>query len=135
MRRLFYVLFIAVLSLSSCKNNAEQKPEPEQKISLVKPTVFYEKMAEHDGEIIDVRTQKEYNAGHIKNAVNMHLYDKDFEKQLETLDKEQRVYVYCKAGGRSAEAVKIMKDKGFKRVIELDGGMDAWLDAKKPVVK
>ncbi|GGB80251.1 hypothetical protein GCM10007424_20460 [Flavobacterium suaedae] len=135
MRRLFYVLFIAVLALTSCKNDTEQKHGTEQKISLVKPTVFYEKMAEHEGKIIDVRTEKEYNAGHIKNAINMHLYDKDFEKQLETLDKDQRVYVYCKAGGRSAEAVNIMKEKGFKRVIELDGGIDAWLEAKKPVVK
>lgn len=135
MRRLFYVLFITVLALNSCKNDAEQKHEPKQKISLVKPTVFYEKMAEHEGKIIDVRTEKEYNAGHIKNAINMHLYDKDFEKQLETLDKNQRLYVYCKVGGRSAEAVRIIKEKGFKRVIELDGGMDAWLEAKKPVVK
>ncbi len=102
---------------------------------LVKPTVFYEKMAEHKGQIVDVRTSEEYKVGHLKEAVNIHLYDKDFEKRIEELDKEKPVYVYCKVGGRSAEAVKVMKEKGFSSIVELDGGIDAWTEAKKPVIK
>lgn len=102
---------------------------------LVKPTVFYEKMAEQKGQIVDVRTPEEYKRGHLKEAVNMHLYDKNFEQRIEELDKEKPVYVYCKVGGRSAEAVKIMKEKGFNSIVELDGGIDAWTEAKKPVIK
>lgn len=102
---------------------------------LVKPTVFSEKMAEHKGQLVDVRTPMEYKQGYIKDAINIHLYDKDFEERVEQLDKTKPVYVYCKAGGRSAEAVAIMKEKGFTSIIELDGGMDAWTEAKKPVVK
>ena len=43
------------------------------------------------------------------------------------------MYVYCKVGGRSAEAVEILKTKGFTSIIELEGGMDAWQEAGKPV--
>lgn len=102
---------------------------------LVKPTVFSEKMAEHKGQVVDVRTPMEYRQGYIKDAVNIHLYDKDFEQRIEKLDKAEPVYVYCKVGGRSAEAVEIMKEKGFTNIVELDGGMDAWTEAKKPVAK
>ena len=65
----------------------------------------------------------------------MHLYDNDFEQRIDTLDKNKPVYVYCKVGGRSAEAVTIMKNKGFRHIIELDGGMDAWNEAKLPITK
>ncbi|MBE99406.1 rhodanese-like domain-containing protein [Flavobacterium coralii] len=123
-------LIVAVIALVSCQ--AQQK---EQSVMLVKPTVFSEKMAEHKGQLVDVRTPMEYKQGYIKDAVNIHLYDKDFEERIEQLDKTKPVYVYCKAGGRSAEAVAIMKEKGFTSIIELDGGMDAWTEAKKPVVK
>ncbi|MBY8961742.1 rhodanese-like domain-containing protein [Flavobacterium sp. D11R37] len=123
-------LIVAVIALVSCQ--AQQK---EQSVMLVKPTVFSEKMAEHKGQLVDVRTPTEYKQGYIKDAVNIHLYDKDFEQRIEQLDKTKPLYVYCKAGGRSAEAVAIMKEKGFTSIIELDGGMDAWTEAKKPVVK
>jgi rhodanese-related sulfurtransferase len=123
-------LIIVVVALVSCQ--AQQK---EQSVMLVKPTVFSEKMAEHKGQVVDVRTPMEYRQGYIKDAVNIHLYDKDFEQRIEKLDKAEPVYVYCKVGGRSAEAVEIMKEKGFTNIVELDGGMDAWTEAKKPVAK
>ena len=105
----------------------------QQKAALVPPAKFAQKIAAEKGQVIDVRTPKEYKAGHIENAVNMHVYDKDFEQRLDKLDKNKPVYVYCKAGGRSAEAVEIMQKKGFKKITELDGGMDAWAEAGKPV--
>lgn len=105
----------------------------QQKAALVPPAKFAQKIAAEKGQVIDVRTPKEYKAGHIENAVNIHVYDKDFEQRLDKLDKSKPVYVYCKAGGRSAEAVEIMQKKGFKKITELDGGMDAWAEAGKPV--
>ncbi|AXG72889.1 rhodanese-like domain-containing protein [Flavobacterium arcticum] len=128
MKKIIY-FFTLLLIIVSCNEPRKQS------VTLVKPTVFYEKMAEHKGQVVDVRTTEEYQRGHLKEAVNIHLYDKDFEQRIEELDKEKPVYVYCKVGGRSAEAVKIMKEKGFNSIVELDGGIDAWTDAKKPVIK
>jgi rhodanese-related sulfurtransferase len=90
-------------------------------------------MADDKGQLIDVRTAKEYNSGHIEGATHMHLYDADFSTRADSLDKNKTVYVYCKVGGRSAEAVDILKQKGFVHIVELKGGIDAWNQAGKPV--
>lgn len=126
MKKLLY-LFAILFAFASCE--AQQK----RAVLLVGPDAFEKNMASEKGQVIDVRTPKEYRAGHIQNAVNLHVYDKDFEQRLDKLDKDKPVYVYCKVGGRSAEAVEIMKAKGFAEIIELEGGMDAWLEAGKPV--
>jgi rhodanese-related sulfurtransferase len=129
MKNLIYLLLIG-FTLLSCQ--AQQK---KQNVEIVPPAEFAQKMADANGQIIDVRTPKEYNAGYIEGAVNMHIYDKDFEQRVDMLQKDEPVYVYCKVGGRSAEAVEILKAKGFTNIIELEGGMDAWQEANKPVKK
>ena len=128
MKKAIYIL-IALLSLTAL--HAQQKSKAE----LLPPAKFEAKMKADKGQIIDVRTPKEFNAGHLEGAINMHVYDKDFSQRLDKLDKKKPVYVYCKVGGRSAEAVETMTEKGFTTVIELKGGMDAWTAAGKPVKK
>lgn len=128
MKKLLLVFFLAITTISC---NAQQN----KGVELVKPTEFAQKLNSGEGQLIDVRTPKEYKSGYIKGAVNMHLYDNDFEQRIDTLDKNKPVYVYCKVGSRSAEAVTIMKNKGFRHIIELDGGMDAWNEAKLPITK
>ncbi|HYD92687.1 MAG TPA: rhodanese-like domain-containing protein [Flavobacterium sp.] len=128
MKKLLLVFFLAITTISC---NAQQN----KGVELVKPAEFAQKLNSGEGQLIDVRTPKEYKSGYIKGAVNMHLYDNDFEQRIDTLDKNKPVYVYCKVGGRSAEAVTLMKKKGFRHIIELDGGMDAWNEAKLPITK
>lgn len=127
MRNIIYIILVS-FSLFACQ--AQQK---QQRIELISANDFEQKMAENDGQVIDVRTPKEFSAGHINGAVNMHVYDKDFEQRVDKLEKDKPVYIYCKVGGRSAEAVEILKAKGFTEIIELEGGMDAWNDAGKPI--
>lgn len=76
--------------------------------------------------LIDVRTPEEYSAGHIDNAVNINWYDEDFVKQFDTTDKNKTIYVYCKKGGRSLKAQEKLISLGFVKVINLEGGYDAW---------
>ncbi len=125
MKNIFY-LTVLFLSFVSCKAQQEDT-------ELVAPAEFAQKIQSEEGQLIDVRTPGEYKSGYIEGAVNIHLYDKDFEQRIDKLDKNETVYVYCKAGGRSAEAVEIMEQKGFKHIVELDGGMDAWNEAGQPV--
>ncbi|KOS05686.1 hypothetical protein AM493_06285 [Flavobacterium akiainvivens] len=126
MKNILYILFVA-LTFASC--NGQQKKGVEK----VAPATFEKQIAEHKGQLIDVRTTKEYKSGHIDNATHMHIYDKDFNQRVDSLDKNKTVYVYCKAGGRSSEAVELLKEKGFVHIVELEGGMDAWNEAGKPV--
>ena len=78
------------------------------------------------GSILDVRTPKEYDEGHLKGSINMSYFDKDFKNQVGKLDKAKPVYVYCHSGGRSSKAMSIMKSEGFKTIYNLNGGYAAW---------
>lgn len=80
--------------------------------------------------LLDVRTPEEFAEGHLQGAVNMDWYQEDFARQLEAIDKEDKVYVYCKKGGRSAEAARLMDSLGYKNVVDLAGGYDAWLESR-----
>jgi len=77
--------------------------------------------------LIDVRTPMEYAEGHIENAKNINWFDADFEKQIKFINKEQVVYLYCKAGGRSAKAQQKLLDLGYKKVVNLEGGYLAFI--------
>lgn len=86
------------------------------------------------GILLDVRTNQEFASGHISGARQMNFYDSDFKAQLETLDRNTPVYVYCRSGSRSGKAANIMKSMGFKAVYNLEGGVGAWA-RKQPLAK
>lgn len=85
--------------------------------------------------ILDVRMPREYGVGHIKGAINYNVYDKDFNEKVSTLNKKTPVFVYCKGGGRSAMAVKQLKELGFTEIHELKGGILEWEKENLEVVK
>jgi len=77
--------------------------------------------------LVDVRTPEEYAAGHIDEALNINWFDTDFAKQMQAIEKDETVYVYCKKGGRSAKAAHLLDSLGYKNVVDLEGGYDAYL--------
>jgi phage shock protein E len=92
---------------------------------------FQKQMTAHPGILLDVRTAGEVKKGAIPNAVNIDIFDDEFETKIETLDKSKPVYIYCAVGGRSAEAMDMMKKKGFIELYNLSGGYSAWQKANK----
>lgn len=79
--------------------------------------------------IIDVRTEEEYQGGYIPLAINLNYYDKNFEVELNKLDKSKSILLYCQSGGRSSIAAGIAQKLGFKKVYNLQGGIMAWKSA------
>ena len=81
----------------------------------------------NDGAImVDVRTEKEYNEGHIGGAVLLTLDDINEEKASSILgDKKKIIIVYCKSGVRSKEASQKFVDLGYKNVYDF-GAMSNW---------
>ncbi|MFK5973723.1 MAG: rhodanese-like domain-containing protein [Flavobacteriaceae bacterium] len=77
--------------------------------------------------LVDVRTPEEFAEGHLDNAMNINWFDADFADQFETVDKDKTIYVYCKMGGRSAKAQEKLESLGYKHVVNLEGGYDAWM--------
>lgn len=116
------ILFLFV-GLISC--NSQDKKET----SFVDVNVEeFRKGIQKEGiQLVDVRTPKEFKAGHIKRATLINFFDESFkEVSTKKLNKNQPVYLYCRSGGRSAKAAKMYTNAGFKKVYNLLGGFNAW---------
>ena len=77
--------------------------------------------------ILDVRTLEEFSEGYIANATNLNIYDANtFMSKIQSYNKENNYYIYCKSGARSAQACQIMGQLGFSNVYNLLGGITNW---------
>lgn len=85
--------------------------------------------------ILDLRTPNEFRAGHLKNAVNVDYNAPNFEQQVTQLDRAKPYLLHCALGGRSTKALLVLQKLGFRDVRHLDGGFQAWQNAKLPVVR
>lgn len=83
--------------------------------------------------LLDVRTDEEFQSGHIPGALMIDYYAENFAERISTLDKAKTIYIYCRSGGRSGRAMKIMQEQGFDRLYNLDGGIKAWTGAGRAV--
>ena len=70
--------------------------------------------------LLDVREEYEYQDGHIKGAINLPL--REILEKKDTLPKDKDIYVYCRSGHRSADAVNFLKSLGFEKVHNIEGG-------------
>lgn len=88
-----------------------------------------------DAFVLDVREPAEFAAAHIAGARNIPLSKlPENGPELEKY-KGHPVVVCCAAGGRSATAGALLRKKGFEKVFNLSGGMEAWASAGMPVKK
>ncbi len=71
--------------------------------------------------IIDVRTQEEWDSGHLEGAVRIGIADADFAAMIEELDKTADYYIYCRSGNRAGQAISYMEDAGFTGTL-VNGG-------------
>lgn len=72
-------------------------------------------------QIVDVRSPEEFAHGYIKGALLIPL--ENLREQLELLDTSKKTLVYCQVGYRGYLAYRILKQGGFERVVNLDGGL------------
>ncbi|EHK2326881.1 rhodanese-like domain-containing protein [Clostridium perfringens] len=76
--------------------------------------------------ILDVRNEDEFAKGHLKNAIQIPV--KELKENLSDIEKfkDELVLVYCRSGKRSAEAVDILKENGFKNLVHMKDGISKW---------
>lgn len=78
-------------------------------------------------QILDVRTEEEFEAGYIPDAKNIDIYKgQEFLDEVDKLDKNGSYYVYCRSGARSAQACALMQQRGFETTYNLMGGITEW---------
>ena len=96
---------------------------------------FEELISQRNVQLLDVRTQAEYDEGHLENALLIDVNGESFLADAEAqLQKDKTVAVYCRSGRRSASAAEKLSKDGFD-VVNLDGGITAWIEAGKDTVK
>lgn len=121
------VLLISLFSLS-CSSQGGESAQGETIIERVGNAEWNKRIAQEEGEVllVDVRTPREFHAGHLEGAVNIDFKQADFLQQMQALDKERTLYIYCHSGGRSGRALSMLSDSGWKRIIELRSGYSNW---------
>ena len=116
------LIFITILS-----SLLGAKAQETDTMKIYEPSQFKEAVADGDVQLVDVRTEKEYNEGAIANAENIDYFKQDsFKIQFEKFDKNQPIYLYCRSGNRSQKAAVILQQMGFKQIIDLKGGYMGW---------
>ena len=113
----------AILNMMEAHQN-QMREEAMMTYEQISPQEAKERMEkEADVIILDVRTQEEYDSGHIKNAVC--LPNEDILSEPDILpDKGRQILVYCRSGNRSKQAAQKLADMGYENVLEFGGILD-----------
>ena len=75
--------------------------------------------------LLDVRSPQEYKEGHLGLSINIPLYD--LERDIDNIlnkDKAKTIILYCQSGNRSNKALQILKDRNYKNLYQIEGGLD-----------
>lgn len=131
MKKLVFLLMMSFVLVAgtACSNNDSTKKNSDNSsdVAEVQSMTGEELEKQNSPEkkdevlIIDVRSEDEYKAGHIPNAIN--IFVDDLENNLDQISdyKDKPVIVYCNSGNKSGQAAKILVDNGFKDVIDAEG--------------
>jgi len=76
--------------------------------------------------VLDVRTKNEFNAGHIKGALNIDISQQSAVNELNKLDKDAKYIVHCHTSARSNTTVDFMLKNGFKNIYQMMDGYFGW---------
>lgn len=85
--------------------------------------------------IIDIRTPREFKAGHVQGAILIDYYSKNFLNNMKALDKSKTYLMYCRSANRSTKAMGKIKNMGFTSLYNMRKGLKGWVKAGFPVYK
>lgn len=119
-RLVIFLNIVLTIVIVGCKNDSQEN------VKVVTPDEM-QTILELDGvQLVDVRTPEEYNEGYIENAQNIDFYSPTFDEDILKLDKSKPVILYCKSGTRSAKCADKLKEAGFEKIYDLEGGITEW---------
>ncbi|WP_138433150.1 rhodanese-like domain-containing protein [Winogradskyella algicola] len=129
MKRLVIIgcLLMAVSFGTSCVDSKIEDAE----VKLVTAEEMQSILELEDVQLVDVRTPKEHEEERIANSQNIDYNSPTFEEDIAKLDKAKPVILYCKGGVRSAKCARKLKDAGFQKIYDLEGGLSKWKHSDK----
>ena len=114
------IVVLSLIFIFSC----ELLNSPE--INIISESDFVE-IQDSDYTLIDVRTQDEFDLGHIDGAINLDFYSETFQNDILSLPKNETIVLYCRTNNRSSKTANILKENGFKEIAVLEGGITEWV--------
>ena len=114
------IVVLSLIFIFSC----ELLNSPE--INIISESDFVE-IQGSDYTLIDVRTQDEFDLGHIDGAINLDFYSETIQNDILSLPKDETIVLYCRTNNRSSKTANILKENGFKEISVLEGGITEWV--------
>lgn len=107
-----------------------------REVEVLEPQEFARRIArDRKAVIIDVRKKKEYDQGHLKNAILIDFLETpSFLEKTRELNKKKHYYLYCRSGRRSHAAAEHLHQQGYT-VFDMKGGYLKWTSLQLPTVK
>ncbi|HEX8530117.1 MAG TPA: thioredoxin domain-containing protein [Cytophagales bacterium] len=125
------ILSLLLVQISAKAQQGNTAPRPQ-----VSFEAFEEKLkrAGNRAQILDARSEEEYQQNHLIGAVAFSVADEaDFQQHVKRLKREDPVFVYSIGNGRSGQLAQKLREAGFKDVTELPGGLSKWIGLGRPV--
>ena len=95
-------------------------------INFISDSDFVE-IQDSDYILIDVRTQDEFDLGHIDSAINLDFYSDTFQNEILSLPKNEKIVLYCRTNNRSSKTAAILKQNGYRDILVISGGITEWV--------
>jgi phage shock protein E len=134
-KKVLFLFFFFLLLLSFLFSLSFFFKDREEKEVFSSPKNFLSFIEKEEAIIIDIRTQEEYDAGHLENSLHIDFYSENFIEEIKKLDKKKAYALYCRTGNRSNSALLLMKEEGFQKIEHLQGGIVAWENENKKICK
>ena len=129
------VLFLKIGYAEDDQGESENRPQIIKNITVEEARIVIQKNENNNNlVIIDVRTPEEFSQEHIQDASNIDFYSGNFKDELNKLDKTKIYVIHCRSGGRSSQALDIMRELGFREVYNM-GGIIQWKEKGFPTTQ
>lgn len=114
--RTISILIGILVMLSACGQNGVVHMTSEE----------FSKIIETEGVLIDVRTSREFQSGHIAGATNISTSDPELKTKLAKYKKDESIFVYCYSGARSRNVANYLASQGYTKIYNLQRGTMEW---------
>ena len=118
-----FVWPVVLLPIFSCAETQNYDSGDVRNVSAPQFKVLIEQGA---GQLVDIRTPGEFQQGHIHGAVLIDFYSSSFREDLDRLDKNTPIYIYCRSGNRTSQSLRILEGLGFREIVNLQHGLIDW---------
>ncbi len=126
LRYVFMITFSSTIFSCTLFNN--------ESINQINSDELVEFVELNDAILLDVRTKDEFNSGYIENSLNIDYFSDEFSINVDKLDKNIPIILYCRSGRRSGLSANKIKKLGFKEIYNLEGGVLEWIEQGNVII-